>query len=134
MNFFLAKTDPETYSIDQFEQDKQTVWDGVHNFQAIACIRSWKIGDIVYIYHSQSDKSIVGIGQVSGLPFQNTNDTRPSWACNLKFLKKIDKSNQVTLKQIKDSGLFPNFLLVKNPRLSTMSCPLEFVTWLESRI
>ena len=31
MNYFLAKTDPETYSIDQFEKDKKTVWDGVKN-------------------------------------------------------------------------------------------------------
>jgi predicted RNA-binding protein with PUA-like domain len=38
MNYFLAKTDPETYSIDDLEREKHTVWDGVTNPQAVRAI------------------------------------------------------------------------------------------------
>jgi len=47
--YFLAKTDPETYSMDQLESDRQTVWDGVRNPQALRAIREMKSGDRVFI-------------------------------------------------------------------------------------
>ena len=52
MNYFLAKTDPETYSIDDLERDKRTAWDGVTNPQAVRAIRAIHAGDRVFIYHS----------------------------------------------------------------------------------
>ena len=53
MKYFLAKTDPDTYSIDDLEQEKKTVWDGVLNPQAVRNIREMRPGDKVFIYHSQ---------------------------------------------------------------------------------
>lgn len=120
MNYFLAKTDPDTYSIDQFEKDKKTIWDGVHNYQAINAIKKMKVGDLVYIYHSQSDKAIVGIAKVIGEPFENKNDNRFSWAVELELVKR---TNPVTLAMIKSEPSTKDFLLVKNPRLSTMDVP-----------
>jgi predicted RNA-binding protein with PUA-like domain len=52
VNYFLAKTDPETYSIDDLERDKRTAWDGVTNPQAVRAIRAIHSGDRVFIYHS----------------------------------------------------------------------------------
>ena len=52
MNYFLAKSEPGTYSIDDLERDRKTVWDGVTNPQAVRAIRSMKPGDKVFIYHS----------------------------------------------------------------------------------
>ena len=52
MKYFLAKTDPETYSIDQLEKEKKTVWDGVMNPQSVRAIREMRPGDKVFIYHS----------------------------------------------------------------------------------
>jgi predicted RNA-binding protein with PUA-like domain len=72
MNYFLAKTEPSTYSITNLESDGETIWDGVHNYQAINVIKSMVVGDHVYIYHSMTDKKIVGLAEVVGAPFQNT--------------------------------------------------------------
>ncbi len=49
---FLAKTDPEIYSIDDLERDGVTTWDGARNAPAIGVIRAMAVGDTVLIYHS----------------------------------------------------------------------------------
>src|ERR1700677_1558614 len=62
--YFLAKTDPETYPIEQLERDGQTVWDGVRNPQALRAIREMQAGDLVFIYHSMGDAAVVGMAEV----------------------------------------------------------------------
>lgn len=134
MQYFLAKTDPETYSIDDFAADGVTVWDGVHSYAAILAIKSWKIGDLVYIYHSQGEKSIAGLAEVVGEPYKDPYDIRCiSWAAKLKYRETYPVHSRITLKMIKDSGLFADFALVKQSRLSTMACPESFVRWMEER-
>ncbi len=64
MPYFLAKTDPETYSIDHLEKEKKTVWDGVSNPQAVRAIRSMRPGDKVFIYHSGGLSAVVGLAKV----------------------------------------------------------------------
>lgn len=127
MNYFLAKTDPDTYSIDQFEKDKTTIWDGVHNYQAIKAIQQMTPGDMVFIYHSQTDKAILGLAEVIDMPFENTKDPRYSWAVKLKFIKR---TNPLTLATIKSEPLMKDLLLVINPRLSTMPVPKDIAEWL----
>jgi len=51
-NFFLAKTDPETYSVSDLAIEKETNWDGLHNYQALIYIKQWQIGDLVFVYNS----------------------------------------------------------------------------------
>lgn len=131
MNYFLAKTDPDTYGIDEFENEGETVWDGVHNFQAINTIKSMRPGDQVYIYHSQSDKAIVGIASVIGEPYENKDDPRKSWAVRMKFIRR---TKHLSLAEIKANPDMSQFLLVRNPRLSTMPVPTEMVKWVESKL
>ena len=64
MAYFLAKSEPDVYSIDDLEHDKRTVWDGVKNPQAVNAIREMKSGDRVFIYHSGGVSSVVGIANV----------------------------------------------------------------------
>ena len=59
MAYFLAKTDPKTYSLDQLEHDRTTVWDGVRNAQALRFIQMMKPGDDVLIYHSESETGVI---------------------------------------------------------------------------
>lgn len=127
MNYFLAKTDPDTYSIDQFEQDKTTIWDGVHNYQAIKFIQQMAPGDIVFIYHSQTDKAILALAKVIGVPFENKNDPRYSWAVEMEFIKR---TNPISLTTIKSEPMMRELLLVRNPRLSTMPVTHEIADWL----
>ena len=64
MNYFLAKTDPETYSIDDLEREKKTIWDGVSNPVALKNLRGMKAGDKLIIYETGDTKSAVGTATV----------------------------------------------------------------------
>jgi predicted RNA-binding protein with PUA-like domain len=129
-NWFLAKTDPETYSIEQFAKEKQTIWDGVRNPQALRAIRAMKTGDRVFIYHSMGDAAVVGVAEVTG-------DGRPDPAnpklavAGFRFLCRIEPP--VTLREIKESNEFADWALVRQSRLSTMEAPLEFVEWMRQK-
>ncbi len=131
MAAFLVKTDPETYSIEDFERDGETEWDGVHNYQAINYIKTMRPGDKVYVYLSMSSKSIVALAKVVGEPYENKKDLRFSWAVRLKFIRR---TKPVTLSEIKAEPMLKNFLLVRHSRLSVM--PVDELTdaWLEERI
>jgi len=118
MNYFLAKSDPDTYSFADLQKDGETLWDGVHNNAAMLFIQKMTPGDLVYIYESMTTKAIVGLAEVSSEPFLNTADPRRSWAARFKFVKKYDKP--VTLAEIKATPSLANFKLVRESRLSVM--------------
>jgi predicted RNA-binding protein with PUA-like domain len=132
MAYFLAKTDPDTYSIDDLIKEKETIWDGVHNFQAINVIKKMRPGDLVYIYHSQTEKAIVGLMEIIGEPYENKDDARKSWAVKVRFVKKY--STTVSLSQFKAEPSFKDFLLIRNGRLSTMEVPENIQEWIESKV
>ncbi len=133
MRYWLVKADPETdYSIDDLEKDSSTIWDGVHNYQAINFIKQWEIGDLIYVYHSQKEKQIVGLAEVSGEPYENKDDSRFSWVAEISFVKKFD--NPISLAQIKEEPGNRDFLLVRNPRLSVMPVPQKTLNWFKSVI
>src|SRR6266851_5188922 len=118
MAYFLAKTDPEHYSIDDLERDKTTVWDGVRNAAALQAIRAMRADDEVLIYHSQGEAAIVGLARVIAEPRQDHNDSK-SWVVDIAFVRRLVQP--VTLREIKESHLFDNWSLVRQSRLSTMS-------------
>ena len=120
MNYFLAKTEPSTFSIDDFEREGDTLWDGVHSYEAIGVIKLMRPGDVVYIYHSQVGKRIVGEAVVSGEPYLNTADPRHSWAVTMKFVRKFDGP---TLADFKSEPTCKDFKLVTHSRLSVMPVP-----------
>lgn len=128
---YLAKTEPSTYSIDDFCVDQETLWDGVHNYEAINVIKLMNIGDLVYIYHSVKDKKIVGVAEIIGKPFKNESDQRYSWAVRMKFVKKV---NGPTLSEIKNAPNMNSFKLVTHSRLSVMPVPEHVVKWIESQL
>ena len=132
MNYFLAKTEPSTFSLEDFRNEKITTWDGVHNYQAINIIKSWQIGDMILIYHSVKEARIVGLGKVISEPKKDLNDVRNiSWIADLEFVAEFDQ--KITLKQIKEfsklTGKFADFKLITQSRLSICPCPSEFVAW-----
>lgn len=133
-NIFLAKTEPSTFSIDDFEKEQITLWDGVHNYQAINVIKTWQVGDYVLIYHSVKEKCLVGVSQVIEEPYNNLADPRFSWAAKLRLIYKFNQDERINLATIKQSNLFDNFLLVTNSRLSVMPCPDNFINWLQEQI
>lgn len=130
MNYFLAKTDPETYSIDDFEREKRTAWDGVTNAQAVRAIRTMRPGDRVFIYHSGGASSVVGMSVVKSEPRDDPKNPK-SAVVDLEFAGRLEPP--VTLAEIKQSGKFNDWALVRQGRLSTMSAPENFVAWMRER-
>ena len=130
MAYFLAKTDPESYSIDDLERDGTTEWDGVRNPAAVNAIKSMKPGDKVYIYHSQGESAIVGLAEVVSAPRPDANDAK-SWVADFKFVRRAKRA--VTLREIKESHEFDDWLLVRQGRLSTMPAPAAFNQWLRKQ-
>ena len=130
MNYFLAKTDPETYSVDQLEREHKTVWDGVKNPQALRAIREMRPGDRVFIYHSGGDSAVVGLAQVVSEPRPDPKSAKLT-VIEFEFLHRLDPPT--SLKEIKESGLFGDWALVRQGRLSTMAAPAVFVAWMKKR-
>jgi predicted RNA-binding protein with PUA-like domain len=130
MAYFLAKTDPEHYSIDNLEQDKTTVWDGVRSAAALQAIRAMRPDDEVLIYHSQGEAAIVGLARVQSAPQPDPNDAK-SWVVNMAFVRRL--AQPITLREIKESHLFDDWALVRQSRLSTMSVPEKVVAWLKEK-
>lgn len=129
MQYFLAKTDPETYSIEQLARDRKTVWDGVRNPQALRAIRDMRPGDRVFIYHSMSDAAVVGLAKVISAPRPDARDAKLA-VVDLEFVARMDPP--VTLREIKASGKFADWALVRQSRLSTMAAPEAFVAWVKA--
>lgn len=130
MQHFLAKTDPETYSIDDLQREKKTVWDGVKNPQALRAIREMRRGDLIFIYHSMGAAAVVGLARA-------TADARPDpknpklAVIDVEFVTRLEPPT--TLREIKESGQFNDWALVRQSRLSTMTAPDAFVAWLRKR-
>jgi len=130
MAYFLAKTDPETYPVNQFQSEGKTIWDGVTNAQAVAVIRTMRRGDKVFIYHSMGQSAVVGLAKVESAP--RPDETNPkSWVVDLKFVRLLEPPT--TLAEIKESGLFQDWALIRQSRLSTMAAPETFVEWMRAR-
>ena len=130
MAYFLAKTDPATYSLADLEKEKETVWDGVHNAAALLFIRAMHAGDDLLIYHSQGEAAIVGLARVISEPRQDPNDSK-SWVVDVAYVRHL--SQPVTLREIKESHLFDDWSLVRQSRLSTMPVPEKVVAWLREK-
>ena len=132
MKWYLAKTDPETYSIADFEKEKVTTWNGIKAPQAVIFLKQMQKGDHVLIYHSQGETTIVAEAEVVGNSRPDPNEPR-SWLVDFKFVKKF-KEPFVTLKEIKETGKFTDFRLVRQSRLSTMDVPENFIEWFFKKI
>jgi predicted RNA-binding protein with PUA-like domain len=130
MNYFLAKTDPETYSIDDLERDRKTVWDGVRNPQALRAIRDMRPGDRVFIYHSMGEAAIMGMAAVASEPRPDPKNPKLT-VVDFEFTGRIDPP--VTLREIKESHLFDDWSLVRQGRLSTMHAPTAFAQWMRKK-
>ncbi len=130
MKYFLAKTEPLVYSIDDLERDTRTTWDGVRNPQALMAIRAMKPGDKVLIYHSGGVKQIVGIARVRTVARPDPKIEK-SFVVDLEFVSRLEPPT--SLVEIKATAKFADFALVRQSRLSTMAVPPAFIDWLRTK-
>ncbi|UWQ58401.1 EVE domain-containing protein [Leisingera caerulea] len=128
MRYWLFKSEPSTWSWDDqvSKGDSGEEWDGVRNYQARNFMREMNIGDRGFFYHSQKEKSVVGIVEVcaEAHPDSTTEDDR--WECvDIKAVRPFAKP--VSLDQIKADPRLEEMVLVKNSRLSVQ--PVSEAEW-----
>src|SRR5271154_5587462 len=117
MNYWLVKSEPETYSWSQFVKDGKTAWTGVRNFAARLNLRAMKSGDHVFFYHSGDEKSVVGLSRVAKEFYPDTTAEEGDWSSvDLSAEKSLAKP--VTLAQIKADKILREMVLAKQSRLS----------------
>jgi predicted RNA-binding protein with PUA-like domain len=119
MNYWLVKSEPDACAWSTFVKDGKTAWTGVRNFAARLHLRGMKTGDLVFFYHSNEGKDVVGLAQVIKEYYPDATAQEGDWSCvDLKPVKPFAKS--VTLEQIKADAVLKEMALVKQSRLSVM--------------
>jgi predicted RNA-binding protein with PUA-like domain len=122
MNYWLLKTEPDTFSWNDLERDKKTGWDGVRNFQARSHLKAIKKGDQAFVYHTGEEKAIVGIAKVTRENYPDPADNE--WvAIEIAPVSKL--KSPVTLAQIKADKRLANMVLVRASRLSVQPVKKE---------
>lgn len=143
MQYWLMKSEPEVYSIDDLRKDGRTYWDGVRNYQARNFMRDkMKPGDLVFFYHSNAEPpGIAGIAEVvkAGYPDPSAFDKKdihyvpdshpekPVWyVVDIQFKKKFDRVLSLDdIRKIKGTEKMP--LLQRGQRLSVQ--PVAASEW-----
>jgi predicted RNA-binding protein with PUA-like domain len=74
---WLFKTEPSTYSFDQLERDRRTVWDGVKNALALKHLSAVAKGDEVLVYHTGDEKAAIGVARVVRGAYQDPKQDDP---------------------------------------------------------
>ena len=117
MNYWLVKSEPESYSWAALVKDGKTAWTGVRNFAARLHLRAMKSGDRVFFYHSGEEKSVVGLACVKKEFYPDATADEGDWSCvDLAPVKALVRP--VTLAQIKADKILKEMVLAKQSRLS----------------
>lgn len=115
--YWLMKSEPDAYSWDDLVAEGEGTWDGVRNHRAANNLRSMKVGDQAFFYHSNIGLEIVGIVKISKSGLSDPTDPDGKWAAvKVKPVRKL--KHPVTLKQIKGDPALSEMELVRQSRLS----------------
>lgn len=118
-NHWLLKTEPSTYSWDDLEREKTTVWDGVSNPVALKNLAAMKPGDDAVIYHTGGEKAVVGLAQVTKAAYPDPKAKDPKLlVVEIRPVRRTART--VTLQEIKADPLFRDSPLVRQGRLSVV--------------
>jgi len=144
--YWLMKSEPDAFSIDQLKKRGKTLWDGVRNYQARNfMIEEMKPGDQVLFYHSNAKPpGIVGLAKVSGpavpdpTQFKKNSDyfdpkstkDEPRWKCvEVEFADKFNE--MLSLDWLKDQKQLSDMLVTKKgQRLSIQPVEKKHYDWI----
>lgn len=130
MTIWLGKIDPEHLSLNDIEKKKTTLWKKVRHPKAMQYMGEMKKGEKMLVYHS-NEKEIVGVVEIVS---NNPDPDHPRGRLiEVTFVKRFDEPH-VTLSDVKTSGKFEDFRLVKEPRLSVMDVPSEFLEYFKINV
>ena len=105
--YWLMKSEPDVYSIDDLARDRRSGWEGVRNYQARNHLRAMKVGDLTFFHHSSAEPpGIAGIARVSREAFpdpsqfdpksdyydEKSKRDDPRWSqVEIEFVRKLDR-------------------------------------------
>ena len=114
---WMVKSEPESYSWEQFAADGTTDWTGVRNYAARLHLKAMKTGDKVLFYASMGPKAVIGTATVSKTAFPDATADEDGWvAVELKAGKALKRP--VTLAEIKAEPSLARMQLIRQSRLS----------------
>lgn len=113
--YWIAKSEPTSYSWNDLVDAKEEIWDGIRNYQARNNLKEMQLGDLVFFYHSGKEKAIVGIAEVSEEGFADPTDEK--WVA-VKLKPKMPLNTPISLAAIKDNSLLAELSMLKQSRLS----------------
>lgn len=123
---WLLKSDPDTYGFADLERERRTTWDGVSNPQALIYLRQMARGDEVLIYHSGSDKAVIGRARVARGAYPDPKAGNDKLVVvDLEAGPRLKAP--VPLAVIKADPALANLWLVRHSRLSVM--PVDPPEW-----
>jgi predicted RNA-binding protein with PUA-like domain len=115
--YWLVKSEPETYSWADFVREKKTAWTGVRNFAARRHLNAMRVGDQVFFYESGATKAVVGTAEVTRAAFPDPTADEPGWvAVALKAGSAL--AHPVPLSAIKAEPDLAQMTLLRISRLS----------------
>ena len=124
MQYWLVKQEPESYSWTTFVAEGWAAWTGIRNFQARNHLRAMKKGDLVFFYHSVTDKQVMGYARVGREAYPDPTAAEGDWWCvDLVPVRALKKP--VGLEVIKADSALKSMPLLKNSRLSVMPLTRE---------
>lgn len=125
-NYWILKTDADTYPFEQLVRERRAVWDGVTNALALKHLRSMAKGDRAFIYHSGDEKALVGLATIASDPYPAPGAANPKHVVvDVEAGKRL--AAPVTLASIKADLAFAALGLVRMSRLSVM--PVQPPQW-----
>ena len=144
LRYWLFKSEPTAYSIDDLARDKKTYWDGVRNYQARNMLRDEvQKGDLVFFYHSNAEPmAIVGVMEISKTAYVDhtafdkndechydpkSDPDNPTWVMvDVKFIEKFPQP--VTRDMLRDDPTTADMMVLKKgSRLSIQ--PVTKAEW-----
>jgi len=112
---WLLKTEPEKYAFETLLKDGSTVWDGVRNNQAALYLKAMHVGERVFVYHSQSDKAVVGVARITREAFLDPSDPAGRFVA-VEIAPEAALKRPVTLAELKAE--LPGMVMFRQFRLS----------------
>jgi predicted RNA-binding protein with PUA-like domain len=123
---WLMKSEPNKYSFDDLLRDGRTIWDGVRNAQAAIYLRSMKLGDRAFFYHSNKGLAVVGIMEVVREHFLDPGDPAGRFVA-VELAPVGPMPRPVELKTMKATAALADMAMFRQFRLSV--CPLTEAEW-----
>src|SRR5690554_2201942 len=122
MAFWLLKTEPRVYSYDDLVRAGRDMWDGVRNHQAQKNLRLTQPGDQVFVYHTGSERAIIGMGEVVSEPYPDPTDPSSRFAA-FDIVPTARLPRPLSLAELKHWPKLAEWELIRLPRLSVVPVP-----------